>query len=230
MALASAEGIQAYASMILVWREHKSSFPVTSLGRVMPCVEQRLPMGKCRVPRHGSCISRGNSGLCKHDTGLAGAQEQLFGGLLGPYGALRSSLKALAKTTWYGRFLLHPFCLAADCATMQTTDTQSTADIASGFHDTAPPSALSTPSPCTPPAYVLTIPASTDPTGRQTRSEAWLHFSKAPDYPTSRKVTCKHCSRTFMATGGATTSLNGHLKKKHPNMLISSAGTDSLNG
>ena len=78
--------------------------------------------------------------------------------------------------------------------------------------------------PCSP---APAVPASSTPgngnaTRRRARSLVWFHFKKAVDYPTSRKVTCLYCDKTFTATGGTTTTLHSHLSNKHPDVLKTS--------
>jgi hypothetical protein len=56
---------------------------------------------------------------------------------------------------------------------------------------------------------------------RKSRSEAWNHFEKAPDYDSSRKAICMHCNKTGVASCGSTTALLTHLRKDHPGVFAS---------
>ena len=104
--------------------------------------------------------------------------------------------------------------------------------IANNIRNTTPENSLPV-SPCSSALAVLATPVSStsengNATERQSRSEVWLHFVKAPDYKTSRKAICTHCNTTFKATGGTTTSMIAHLKTKHPDKLTVPDGVKSL--
>jgi len=114
---------------------------------------------------------------------------------------------------------------------MQATDTQYTAGIASSpsnpvpDHSSPPLPAPGSHTSITPPVHaVTTAPTNRRPNARQPKSVVWHHFTKAPDYETSWKTTCMHCTKVLTATCGATTTLKTHLEKRHPEKLAESSG------
>ena len=114
-----------------------------------------------------------------------------------------------------------------DHITMQSTDSQHTADIAAcSSGNASETSPLETPSPCAstaPPVHVLGFPERNCINGRQPRSEVWLHFLKADDYLTSKKATCMHCNKTLTSHRGSTSTMHLHLEKNHPSVLSTGA-------
>jgi hypothetical protein len=104
---------------------------------------------------------------------------------------------------------------------MQAADTDHTTDSANSSDEAAAEDTLSissllrSPTPAAP----STAPTTSDAADRQHRSPAWPHFEKAEDYDTSKKVICRHCRKSLLATSGSTTSMLGHLKKRHPDAL-----------
>lgn len=56
----------------------------------------------------------------------------------------------------------------------------------------------------TPPDHPSRILAQNRANGRMLRSIAWLHFTQAADYETSRRSACVHCKKTFKSRYGST--------------------------
>ena len=106
------------------------------------------------------------------------------------------------------------------------TDPHRIAENATDSHDTTPqdpPPSLPTPSPpASPPNAVVASPNGAV-TGRRHRSPAWDHFVKQNDYETSKKVTCVHCKKPFIASGGSTSTMLQHLHHCHPHVLTGPA-------
>jgi len=46
-------------------------------------------------------------------------------------------------------------------------------------------------------------------------SFVWSHFIKDVNYKTNKKVTCNHCQKTYICSGGSTSGLAKHLKNVH---------------
>jgi hypothetical protein len=117
---------------------------------------------------------------------------------------------------------------------MQPTDTPCSTATAGNFSAAASEDSLSLPSSPSPhtaaaaPPHSPTPPAASGPTGRQPKSGVWNHFRKNADYRTSKKATCAHCGKTLVASRGSTTTMNNHVKNRHPQALAASAGTESL--
>lgn len=51
------------------------------------------------------------------------------------------------------------------------------------------------------------------------RSKAWEHFIKSPDFKNDKKATCKYCRTTYTCSGSSTSNLIKHLEKTHPAKL-----------
>jgi hypothetical protein len=66
--------------------------------------------------------------------------------------------------------------------------------------------------------------------GRRPKSDIWLHFTKATDYKTTKKATCMHCAKTFVASNGSTSSMRIHLHSHHADVFPTPAGAESLDG
>jgi len=54
----------------------------------------------------------------------------------------------------------------------------------------------------------------------QTSSQVWDHFKKASDFQKSKNAVCKYCGCSYVCSGGSTSNLLKHLKKKHPMQAI----------
>ncbi|RHZ66853.1 hypothetical protein Glove_304g10 [Diversispora epigaea] len=54
----------------------------------------------------------------------------------------------------------------------------------------------------------------------QTSSQVWDHFKKASDFKKSKNAVCKYCGCSYVCSGGSTSNLLKHLKKKHPMQAI----------
>jgi len=48
-------------------------------------------------------------------------------------------------------------------------------------------------------------------------SKVWKYFTRDENFKNNKKATCNICGITYICTGGSTSNLNKHIKKKHEN-------------